>query len=65
MFELKPIAYLVTNIWGVSTVVILVVTAEAASEATLAAPPPPAAVEEERETGLPASSGEGPHSSPS
>ena len=39
--------------------------AEAASEVTLVAPPPPAMAEEERETGLPALPGGGPHGSPS
>ena len=44
--------------------VAILAVAEAASEETLAAPPPPATVEEERETGLPASSGGGPHGPP-
>ena len=39
--------------------------AVAASEVTLVAPPPLATVEEERETGLPALPGRGPHGSPS
>ena len=41
------------------------VMAKAASKVTLAAPPLPAAAQEERETGLPTSSGGGPHGSPS
>ena len=45
--------------------VIPVVMAEAASKVTLAAPPLSAAAEEERETGLPALPGDGPHGSPS
>ena len=45
--------------------VAILAVAEAASEETLAAPPPLAMVEEERETGLPALSGGGPHGSPS
>ncbi|XP_066392608.1 uncharacterized protein [Miscanthus floridulus] len=46
-------------------VVIPVVMAEAMSEVSLAAPPLPGEVEEERENGLPASPGGGPHGSPS
>ncbi|XP_066379484.1 uncharacterized protein [Miscanthus floridulus] len=42
-----------------------VVTAEATLEVSLAAPPPPATVKEERATGLPSSSSEGLHGSPS
>ena len=46
-------------------VAIPMVTAEATSDVTLVAPPPLAVAKEERETGLPTSSGGGPHGSPS
>ena len=60
----RAVAVTVTTVAS-ALVVILVPMAEVASKVTLAAPPPPIAVEEERETGLPASLGGGPHGSPS
>ena len=64
-FEGGAFTLVVSMAVAAEAIVAILAVAEAASMVTLVAPPPPATAEEERETGLPALLGEGPHDTPS